>query len=140
MSMVEVRIIGIDLPGSRHGTVDSLHVGLEHGKERESIVRADAERVRFDFTVAFVDGDFRGPYVTGKRGDRFVRLTWETVDDKDEWTMVGRTKIHLTGHEDLASEAVETGRRLEATVSLTGAKGGPAFATVRPETIQWRVV
>lgn len=139
MATLSVRIIGIDLPGMSFEGHDALHVALERGKEQESAVRADAERARFDFTVEFVDGDFRGPYVTGKRGDRFVRLKWGALEDTGEWNGIGRTKIHLTGREDLANEAVSSGRRLEATVELTGPKGGPALATVRPETIQWRL-
>lgn len=139
MTTLNVRIIGIDLPGARFGDRDGLHVALERGKEQESVIRADAERAEFDFTVEFVDGDFRGPYVTGKRGDRFVRLRWGAFEETGEWNGIGRTKIHLTGHEDLAGEAVASGRRLEATVELTGRNGGPALATVRPETIQWRL-
>lgn len=138
MSTLDIRIIGIDLPGAA-SEWDPLYVALERGKDQEGRIRTDAATVQFDFAVRFADGDFRGPYVTGKRGDRFVRLTWETFDG-DQPTPVGRTKIHLTGQEDLAARAVEAGGRLEATVRLTGAKGGPALATVRPETISWRVV
>jgi len=138
MSALEVRLIGTNLPGTRVGESQPVHVALERGKEFESVHRADLSEVRFDFTVRFVDQDFRGPYVTGKRGDRFIRLRWGVPDENGEWAWFGRTKVHLSGQERLATEAVESGLRLEATVDLTGDRGGPRLATVKDDAITWR--
>jgi hypothetical protein len=139
MSALDVHIIGTNLPGARFGDTEPVHVALERGKDYENAQRADLPEVRFDFTVSFVDQDFKGPYVTGKRGDRFIRLRWGVPGDHGGWNGFGRTKVHLSGHEELAAQAVESGRRIEVTVDLTGHKGGPRLATVKDDALEWRL-
>jgi hypothetical protein len=49
------------------------------------------------FEVVAKDGsvDFRGPYVQGKRGDRFVYISWGLTPDPDDFGMFRRAKVIL---------------------------------------------
>lgn len=79
--------------------------------------------------------DFRGPAVHGKRGERFLYLTWGTVSG-DEFTMFRRAKLMLSE----APADVSGDQALVATVALTDEKGLPRCARVRAPHIQWSVV
>ena len=73
----------------------------------------------------------------GKRGDRFIYLTWGNVGPSDEFEMFRRAKLMLDRVEaDLMESAMEAGR-LAAVVDLTGGDGGPRCARVDPPAITW---
>lgn len=80
MALLTLRITGRDLPGRDCGDFLDVHVGTQRGTEPDQLVPADAEEAVFDLTadvVAAPDGTtgFRGPWVQGPRGARFVYLT-----------------------------------------------------------------
>ena len=111
------------------------------GATPRELHRADAPEVSWDLDVDVVtkDGelDFRGPCVQGKRGDRFVYLTWGTVAD-DGFTMFRRAKLMLGAVAPATLRAADTaGHRLVGTLGLTGGDGGPRCAAVRPPAIEW---
>jgi hypothetical protein len=145
---VRVRIHGTDLPGrdwgdDRHGGTcyENVHVGVQERRDAAQLHRADAREVTWDLDVDVVtkDGelDFRGPCVQGKRGDRFVYLTWGTVAD-DGFTMFRRAKLMLGAVEPATLRAADAaGHRLVGTLGLTGGDGGPRCAAVRPPVIEW---
>src|SRR5262249_49316634 len=71
---------------------------LQRGRDEEvSRVRSDGGDVVFDLTVELKPGsdgpDFRGPFVQGPRGERFVYVRIGTLagDPDSPWT--GRAKI-----------------------------------------------
>ncbi|MFF9915424.1 DUF5990 family protein [Streptomyces sp. NPDC013457] len=77
--------------------------------------------------------DFRGPYVQGRRGARFLYLTWGEVPAGGAFTMFRRAGLLLG---DLPAQAVERGSA-EARLGLTDACGMPLCASVRPPRVRW---
>jgi hypothetical protein len=123
--------------------MDNVHVGLQIGREPSHLIRADARELSWetDVSVVLTDGtlDFCGPAVQGKRGDRFVYLTWGNVGVDGAFEMLRRAKLMLSRIEpDLASEALAADR-LAARVDLTGPDGGPRCARVDPPAIDWSI-
>lgn len=146
---MDVVIIGTDLPGrtfwGTDGPMSHVHVGLQVRQEPEGLVAGDAAEARWDVEVRTVlddDGlvDFRGPAVHGKRGDRFLYLTWGNVGEDESFEMFMRAKLMLNRIEDhLVRRAIDEGRELIGHVNLTGDSGGPRCARVDPPAIEWTV-
>jgi hypothetical protein len=139
--LLEIR--GHDLPG-RHWHVDdapydNVHVGVQIGREPRDLVRADVVRAVWTVPIDVVerDGlhDFRGPAVRGKRGARFVYLTWGNVGGDGTFTMFRRAKLVLA---DLEPGLVGTSH-VVATVGLTDERGGPRCARLRPPALELTV-
>jgi hypothetical protein len=84
--------------------------------------------------------DFRGPAVHGRRGERFLYLTWGNVEEDGSFRMFRRAKLML-GDVDptIVRRAADTGAALRADVHLTDGRGGPMCARVRPPAIGWSV-
>ena len=123
--------------------MDNVHVGVQVGREPAQLIPADAPEMRWEVEVGVVRAngsvDFRGTPVQGKRGDRFVYLTWGHVDADGTFEMFRRAKLML---DRIAPEVVERAvkaDRLGATVDLTGDDGGPRCARVDPPAIEWSV-
>ncbi|GJM39317.1 MAG: hypothetical protein DHS20C19_26840 [Acidimicrobiales bacterium] len=77
--------------------------------------------------------DFRGPYVQGRRGERFVYISWGLGDDPEEFHMYRRAKIMLD--EIPASLLCEP--TVVASIAGTSGDGGPVCARVRAEHVEW---
>lgn len=116
----------------------NVHVGIQVGREPRDLVPGDADRAEWTVAIDVVerDGtiDFRGPAVQGKRGERFVYLTWGHIGDDGAFTMFRRAKLMLA---DTVSFFTGTGddQRLVATVDLTDECGGPRCARLRPPAL-----
>lgn len=83
--------------------------------------------------------DFRGSAVQGKRGERFVYLTWGNVDALGHFHMFRRAKLMLNRIEPgVLADAIEH-ERLTAHIELTDERGGPRCARVDPPAIRWHV-
>lgn len=138
-----LQIRGHHLPGrvwqSADEYFDNVHVGIQIGKEPRELVRADAETSSWVIPIECVarEGglDFRGAAVQGKRGDRFVYLTWGDVDEDGAFTMFRRAKLMLADLEPLAAD--DTDRTIVATVDLTDDCGGPRCARLRAPTLRF---
>lgn len=84
--------------------------------------------------------DFRGPFVQGRRGERFLYLTWGEVSPGGGFEMFRRAKLHLSPlAEPETAGSLGPGARVEASLELTDAGGAPTCAAVRPPLIEWRV-
>jgi len=143
MTDVQIRILGRNLPSDWCSAHEVPHLGLSKAKEVVSATSTSVPEVTFELTVDAVrrpDGlDFRGPYVFGRRGERFLYLNWGRATD-DGWTSVaagGRTKLQLLTIEESLVELALGGRVLVADLDLTGRSGGPAFASVRAPALTW---
>jgi uncharacterized protein DUF5990 len=146
---VKVRILGSNLPGRTFGDprpggqrYENVHVGIQRRAEVVDLVPGDDGSATWDLemTVVEKDGavDVRGPYVQGGRGDRFVYLSWGTLDDAGRFEMFRRAKLMLDVLDaDTLRAAARSGRGLEARLGLTGGDGGPRCAAVRPPAIEW---
>ena len=143
---VGLRIVGHRLPGLRWSCYDSIHVGVQRQRAAvpPTLVPGNADEATFDLTVDLVGDDqgtdFRGPFVQGRRGERFIYLTWGELAPDGTFEMFRRAKLHLSAlpDQDLA-HAAATGATIEATLALTDARGGPVCAAVRPPQVEWRL-
>jgi hypothetical protein len=118
----------------------NVHVGVQVGRDAASLVRADEPEACWDLDVEVVrtDGiDFRGPAVQGRRGDRFIYLTWGEVGADGSFEMFRRAKLMLDRIDAAVIESAVEAGILEATVDLTGSDGGPRCARVDPPAIAW---
>jgi len=109
-------------------------------REAAHLIRADQPEAAWDVDIEVIrtdDLDFRGPAVQGKRGDRFIYLTWGDVGPDGSFEMFRRAKLMLDRIEpQLIASAIEAGC-LEATVDLTGHDGGPLCARIDPPAVSW---
>ena len=144
---MRIVIEGNDLPGADFVSdgvpLRNVHVAVQVGSQPVGLVRGDADRARWEVDVraVTVDGgvDLRGPAVHGKRGERFVYLTWGDVGADGSFTMFRRAKLMVGDIDpDLLAAAARDDGQLVATVSLTDERGCPRCARVRPPMISWR--
>ena len=147
--LMRIVVIGTDLPGRTFCDPDgtlllNVHVGVQVGTDPTHLVRGDASDARWELDIRTVvddDGalDFRGPAVHGKRGDRFIYLTWGNVDDAGALRMFRRAKLMLNRVDaGLMRDASEHGI-LTARVRLSDDRSAPRCARVDPPAIIWSV-
>lgn len=126
-----------------------MHVGVQRKRSKRDTGRAaevvalvpgDAERARWEVIVDVTeDGrDVKGPFVEGRRGDRFLYLSWNDVADDGTLTMFRRAKL-LFGAvpADVLAKAARPGWRLVGDLALRDRCGGPVSASLRPPAIAW---
>lgn len=139
-------IEGVSLPGRRCAVgegYDNVHVGVQRRKEVVELHPGDAASATWSFDVEARDTpeggvDFHGPYVQGRRGERFVYLSWGTVDGDGTFTMFRRAKLHLADVDpDTLARAAAGEGRLVAHLGLTDTCGLPICARVRPPNVTW---
>ena len=127
-------IEGHHLPGRDCGSHRDIHVGVQVRRDPVELVPADAPSARWDVDVEVVqrDGerDFRGPAVQGRRGERFVYLTWGE-GDASSFAMFRRAKLMLADVPDPDADVVT------ATVDLTDECGMPRCARLRAPALSW---
>lgn len=125
---------GHHLPGRTCGQYADVHVGVQIGREPTGLVPADAKAPRWELDIRVVDADgeadFRGPAVQGRRGERFVYLTWGEGTGAD-FAMFRRAKLMLVDLPDPSQEA------LVARVDLTDDAGLPRCARLRAPALEW---
>jgi Family of unknown function (DUF5990) len=144
---VRVEITGTRLPGRTFcrpdgSLMENVHVAVQVRKDPEQLVPGDAEGAEWLVEVEVVRGDgldFRGPAVQGRRGERFVYLTWGDVGRNGGFEMFRRAKLMLHRIDPALVERACEGGRLAATVDLTGPDGGPRCARVDPPAITWSI-
>lgn len=143
---MDVRIIGVNLPGRRFddsrlsGIVyEDVQVGVQRGRETEQLAAGDADSVAFELALQPAgDRDARGPYAQGKAGERFVYLVWVAGAQR---RMFRRAKLMLQDIPDRVWEQAQApGRLLEGTLGLTDGRGGPVCARVKPGLVRWESV
>jgi hypothetical protein len=139
---LRVRLEGTNLPGRIFCEHQDVHVAVQCRSDPVDAVRGDASEAVFEFDVDILqsdDGwDFRGPYVHGRRNERFLYLTWGDRPPGADFSMFRRAKLHLSClPPDLISGAAAPGHLLVGRLSLTDGRGGPRCASVRPPAITW---
>lgn len=147
---MRVVVVGTDLPGRTFHDgdgvpVDKVHVGVQVGRDPVDLVRGDAPEARWSLDVRVVtadDGglDCRGPAVHGRRGERFLYLTWGDVQPGGTFAMFRRAKLVLERVDPaLVRRAAAGGGALTATVRLADGCGGPRCARVDPPALRGTV-
>lgn len=125
---MRVRIEGRDLPGRAWCGMENIHVAVQVRSEPFEPVPGDAPDAVWDFEVQLKDGDWRGPAVHGRKGERFLYLTWGNPTD-DGWDMFRRAKLMARDVDPaLVEQAEASGRPLIARLALTDDKGSPRCA------------
>ncbi|MFJ3581835.1 DUF5990 family protein [Streptomyces sp. NPDC090127] len=133
-----LRIVGDELPGRACGGYEDVHVAVQRGREPDGAVPGDAAQAVWEFTVDTLrapDGtrDFRGAHVHGRRGARFLYLTWGEWPAGGAFAMFRRAKLFL---DDLPASALDGGAAV-GRLGLTDPCGLPLCAAVRPPRIRW---
>lgn len=146
---MRVRIEGYDFPGRTFcdpggEPYDDVRVGIQIRKNPEQLIPADADEAQWetDITVTYgPDGlDFKGPAVHGRRGDRFIYLTWGNTVASGDFDMFRRAKLMLNRIDpELVHAADRHTHQLLARVSLSDDHGHPRCARVDPPDITWSV-
>jgi len=128
MTELRIRVVGDNLPGRRFADQSDVHVGMQIDRDVPDPVPGDADVAVFEVTVTLTDDrDFRGKAVHGRRGGRFLYLSWGDLSS-GQFAMFRRAKLHLS-----AIPAGElTGGAVEGRLGLTDGTGGPLCASVRP--------
>jgi hypothetical protein len=134
---VRIVVEATDLPRR-----DGVLVGVQVGKDVVDIVAATVSSARWAVDVDVVptpDGglDVRGRAVHGRRGDRFLYLSWGTRSAGDAFTMFRRAKLMLDAVDPETLQAADRDGTLLASLRLTAPDGSPRCAAVRPPDITW---
>ncbi|MEU0412103.1 DUF5990 family protein [Streptomyces griseorubiginosus] len=151
MARMRIRIDAVDLPGltcpapadGRVPEYRNVHVAVQR-RDRPAELLApqpgDAPSATWTLecttSVSSSGIEVKGPYVQDRLGQRFIYLSWGTVDDSGTFTMFRRAKLML----DAVPADVLAGARdglLVGRLGLTDAQGGPLCARVQPPLITW---
>ncbi len=129
-----------DLPDAQFNEYSSVRLGVQCKQDVEQDVPGDSETALFKFNIEikYVESevDFRGPYVHGPKGSRFLYLTWgERITGV--WQMFRRLKIHLSSISMDTLFNIENGNMLEASISMTGRDGTPKCGSVSSTELTW---
>jgi hypothetical protein len=146
VTAVSVVVRGHTMPGRALVTAEAhenIHVGVQRKEDVVEHKPGDASEVEWRFDVDVVaDGaggpyDFKGPYVHGKKGDRFLYLCWGDVDAKGHFHRFRRAKLMLAAVDaSIVRDAIARGALL-ATLAMTLPDGTPVCAAQRPPRIVW---
>jgi uncharacterized protein DUF5990 len=126
-------ILATPPPGVDYG----LQKGRGSAAETVQTQRSDGSDLRFDFTAgvrtAGSSADFRGPFIQGPAGGRFVYIGIGTFAGQADTPWSRRLKIPLTGITPDMIRRASSGKAavLEARVQGTGRDGTPACASVK---------
>lgn len=130
----------VDLPPRAAG-VAHLRLGIQEGKIVQDDAPCTGEAIRFAFSLS-VSFDqervaFSGAAAQGPSNDRFVYLCWgERINGA--WKPHGRAKVKLGVLSRTQVEAALRERRsLRARIKMTGRRGEPVAASLKPESITW---
>jgi hypothetical protein len=103
-------------------------------------VSADAESVVWELEATSETaelGDYRGPYISGPPGGRFIYLSWGVVEESGGFEMFRRAKIMFDGIPAGVITVARASGVLVGRLGLTDPKGNPICAAVRPPLIEW---
>ncbi|GAA1221943.1 hypothetical protein GCM10009665_10140 [Kitasatospora nipponensis] len=147
---MQIRIDAFDLPGRTCATgpgfpgYTDIHVAVQRRDRREELLDpqpGDAATATWtlDCTAAPTNSgtDLKGPYIQGRPGDRFIYLSWGTLDTAGTFTLFRRAKLMLDAIAPATVDAARQSGTLLGRLRLTDAKGHPLCAAVRPPLIEW---
>ena len=145
-TVLKLELRGKNPPGRTFDAFENVHVGLQRKKAAVDLFRGDGENIGWVFEIESTAGngnetDFRGSYVHGKRGERFIYLSWGDVAADGTFAMFRRAKVMLNAVEPRLLRMASAGGALSGSFSLTDARGrgGPLRTTLRPPLIEWTV-
>ncbi len=136
---ITFQIEGYEAPGSSCPGPDGIGLGIQQGREVVGVLPSSTEAPRFRGEMTMVsDGDvtdYRGSYVHGPRGDRFLYLTWLHLKSRES---MARIKLKLSDIDpELLAAAARDDKALWGRLKLTNRLGKPASGSVRPPDVEW---
>lgn len=143
---VRIHIDAVDLPGRACGPGDdipsytNIHVAVQRRDRPAELLDpqpGDAASASWTLECTVTGTDVKGPYVQGRPGQRFVYLSWGSVDGSGAFSMFRRAKLMLDAVPvDVLEAAVREGL-LVGRLGLTDGHGRPLCARVVPPRIGW---
>ena len=134
-----------NLPGTECDGRTGVRLGTQKGKEVIEDVPADSAEVIFTMPMRVHShsqtgqSDFRGPFVQGKVGERFIYLCWG-VRAGTEWDGFRRAKLPLHHiNPKLLRQALQAEKPIHVFLDMTDEKGGPLTASIKEDAIEWRL-
>ena len=140
-----IEVICRHLPGIRFADYEPVYLGIQNGNEVIEAVPGNRERAIFRPTFRIAkqpDGspNFLGPFAKGTPQERFFYLSWGVMHDDVHFEMFRRATIHLNHLTwEQVSAAVSNDRPLKVVIDMTGKKGDPICASIRPDRAKWEV-
>ena len=136
-----LRIVGEQPPGATCTGPDTIYLGIQRSKEVIDAVPSRTPAPCFYAEVDLIESDgvqdYRGPFVHGPKGDRFLYLAW--IDGPGR-PLVARIKIRLGDIAPaLIAEAVAASQSLVGHLQVSDALGRPRSGSIRPPEITWTV-
>ena len=83
----------------------------------------DAAEVTWTIDCSVDGSDIRGPYIQGRPGDRFIYLSWGSVDDGGDMEMFRRAKLMLADVPAAVLDAAAVSGLLVGRLGLTDGRG-----------------
>ena len=127
---MRIVVTGVECP-----TLPGVTVGVQRGQDVVQELPADGADLTWELDARLVGHDLRGPYVHGRPGDRFLYLSWASVQEG----RFRRAKLMLAVVPPELLERAEQGH-LAARLPLVLPNGTPVCAAVRPPRIEWTAV
>jgi hypothetical protein len=133
------------LPGTRFEQRTDVRLGVQRGPDVVDDVAAEADReeVIFDLPVQVAvsprtgTSDFKGRFVHGKPGERFLYLCWGERRS-DQWEGFRRAKVPLRDlNPVLLDRAQRAGAIIETALEMTDRGGGPVSGSFHEGEIAW---
>ena len=137
---IAVRIVAVDPPfQDGHGVLFGLQ-GKGGDVDPVPATSTTTFETTLELVVADDHHDFRGPHVVGRKGDRFIYLSWGLGDGVEPFVMFARAKLKLA---DIPAEVLSQVRNgegtLDCSLEATNTKGQPASGTIKPPAVGWSV-
>ena len=152
---VNFRVVGDRLPGLKWGISDGalvdrepIYVGVQRKREAVGLTRGDAKRAVFNFPVDVLSTpygglDYSGPFVHGKKGERFIYLSWGELGKDGSFTMFRRAKLKLARIDTGEIARVLSSKSsavVQGSLRMTDEEGGPVCGSSVSEKVSWRVL
>lgn len=150
---LDFQILGRNLPGisfteSQGALVhrEPVYLGIQRKNEVIDLVPGNARRAVFSFQVDVISNstarlDFRGPFVHGKKGDRFLYLSWGDLRKDGSFSMFRRAKLRLSQIDGRDLQTVLSSHStcmVRCRINLKGEDGGPICGSIVQKKSEWR--
>ena len=134
-----------NLPGTECAGKTDVRLGVQKGQVVLDDVPAEGEEITFPVPLRVIlrghngQPDFRGPFVQGRVGERFVYLCWGQRRG-EAWEGFRRAKLPLSQiSRPLLEKALQTGKPLHVFLDMTDDRGGPLTASIKEHAMVWRL-
>ncbi|MEV6208434.1 DUF5990 family protein [Kitasatospora sp. NPDC051914] len=140
---MQIRIEAFDLPGRTCAAgpdfpgYTNIHIAVQRREALLDPQPGDASAATWTLDCTASSTDLKGPYIQGRPGQRFIHLSWGSVDGTGTFTMFRRAKLMLDAIDPAVLTAAARSGWLVARLGATDAKGQPLCAAVRPPRVEW---